>query len=169
MDIYEAIVTRRSIRKFTTDPVADEDVRLLLKCAMSAPSASNQQAWQFVVIRDESMRQTVSKSSPYTGMAAHAPLVIIVCGDLREEKAPGFWPQDCAAAIQNMLLAARGRNLGSVWCGIHPVREREDYLKKALALPDGVIPFALVCVGHTEMKFHEEERFLAERVHMGQW
>lgn len=169
MDLYEAIETRRSIRKFNAEPVTDEDVRLCLKCAMQAPSARNQQPWQFVVLREAAMRESVSKASPYTGMAAEAPVVIVVCGDLSLETAPGFWPVDCAAATQNLLLAARGINLGTVWCGIHPVKEREDFLKKVLALPEPIIPFALVCMGHSDVNFRALERFKAERIHEGAW
>lgn len=169
MDLYEAITSRRSIRKFTSEPLSDEDIRQILECAMLAPSARNQQPWQFVLLRDQALREAASRTSPYTGMCANAPLVIVVCGDLEEEKAPGFWPQDCAAATQNLLLAARGKDIGAVWCGIHPVQEREEYLKKLLNLPEKVIPFALVCLGHTEMKFHKENRFKAERIHEGGW
>lgn len=169
MDLYEAIDSRRSIRKFTGEELTEEDVRICLKSAMEAPSARNEQPWQFLVLRDAALREMASKASPYTGMAMEAPVVIMVCGDLRLETAPGFWPQDCAAATQNLLLAARGRNLGTVWCGIHPVQERVEYLKSAFALPKEVIPFALVCMGHTEVKFHVLDRFRPDRIHEGVW
>lgn len=169
MNLFEAIESRRSIRKFTEEEVTDEDVRICLKSAMEAPSARNEQPWQFLLLREASQRELASKASPYTGMAKDAPVVIVVCGDLRLETAPGFWPQDCAAATQNLLLAARGRNLGTVWCGIHPVQEREEYLKKVFGLPKEVIPFALVCLGHTELKFHSLDRFRADRIHEGGW
>ncbi len=169
MDLYEAIDSRRSIRKYTEEEVSDRDVRICLKSAMEAPSARNEQPWQFLLLRDAAQREMASKASPYTGMAKKAPLVIIVCGDLRLETAPGFWPQDCAAATQNLLLAARGLNLGAVWCGIHPVQEREEYLQKAFALPKEVIPFALVCMGHTTEKFHSQDRFRPDRIHEGIW
>lgn len=169
MDLFEAIETRRSIRKYTQEAVSGEDALALLKAAMQAPSARNQQPWQFVTIRDAAMREIISKASPYTGMARESPLVIIVCGDLSLASAPDFWPQDCAAAVENLLLAARGKNLGAVWCGIYPAQERVDYLKKALSLPENIIPFALVCVGHTDLKFHNIDRFKPERVHDGKW
>ncbi len=169
MDIFEALFTRRSIRKYTQGNVSDQDIELMLKAAMLAPSACNERPWHFIVIRDEKRREEVSKTSPYTRMAAHAPLVLLVCGDLREEKAEGFWIQDCSAAIENLLLAARGRGLGSVWCGVHPVAEREAYLRKLLNLPEKVIPLGLIAVGHPEQQFKEEDRFLPERVHQESW
>lgn len=169
MDIFEAIFTRRSIRKYTTEAVSDEDVEIILKAAMLAPSACNEQPWQFVVARDPEQRQKLSEVSPYTHMAAKAPVVIVVCGDLSEEKAPGMWVQDCAAATQNILLAARGRNLGAVWCGIHPESDREDKARKIIGLPEQVIPMSLICIGHPEQKFYEENRYRADRVHHEKW
>ncbi len=169
MDLFEAIDTRRSIRKFNDKEVTEEDVMTVLKAAMQAPSARNEQPWQFIVVRDPAMRETVSKSSPYTGMAAKAPVVIVVCGDARDEKSREYWPQDCSAAIENLLLAARGKNLGAVWCGIYPIQERVDYLKKVFTLPENVIPFALVCMGYSDQAFHYTDRFRPERVHMEKW
>lgn len=169
MDLFEAINTRRSVRRFTDEAVPDEDLALVLKAAMQAPSAVNQQPWQFVAIRDAALRGAVSKASPYAGMAAKAPVVIVICGDVREAKAADFWPQDCSAAAENLLLAARGAGLGAVWCGIYPEAERMESLKKTLGLPDGVIPFALICMGHTDQEFNYIDRFKPDRVHMDGW
>lgn len=118
MDIFEAMFTRRSIRKYTQDPVDDEDLKLLLKAAMLAPSASNRQPWHFVVVRDANVRAAIAERHPYAKMAADAPLLIVVCADLNEEKTPGFWVQDCSAATQNILLAARGQESGQ--CLVRP-------------------------------------------------
>lgn len=169
MDIFEALLTRRSIRQYTEEPISDDDLRTVLNCAMLAPSAKNEQPWHFVVVRDASKRQELSNTTPYTHMAAQAPVVIVVCGDLNEQKSEGFWPQDCAAAIENLLLAARGKNLGTVWCGIYPVEERVQYLKKALRLPEGIIPLGMVCLGHPARDFKQEDRFRQERVHLEEW
>lgn len=169
MEISEALRTRRSIRKFTAEEVSKDDIQTILQGAMLAPSACNEQPWHFVVVTDQAQREKLSHTSPYTGMAKEAPLVIIVCGDLREEKARGFWVQDCSAATENILLAARGLELASVWCGVHPEQEREEFIKKALGLPEQVIPFALVCIGHSRVEFKEVERFKPERVHYGAW
>lgn len=169
MDIFEALFTRRSIRKYTEKIVSDQDIEFMLKSAMLAPSACNERPWHFIVIRDAQRRMEVSQTSPYTKMAAHAPLVIVVCGDLAEEKAEGFWVQDCSAAIENLLLAARGRGLGSVWCGVHPVAERESYLRKLLNLPENIVPLGLIVVGHPDQHFTEAQRFMPERVHQESW
>lgn len=169
MDLFDALATRRSIRNYTAEAVGDDDLHELLDAAMHAPSAMNEQPWHFVVVTDKDQRELLSRTSPYTHMAAEAPLVIVVCADLNHEKATGMWVQDCAAATENLLLAARGKNLGSVWCGVHPEKDREDHIRAALGLPPSIIPFCLVCVGHTDKSFRTEQRFLEERVHRGKW
>ncbi|MBD5641957.1 MAG: nitroreductase family protein [Desulfovibrio sp.] len=169
MDLFEALKTRRSIRKYTSEPVSDDSIHALLDAAMHAPSAKNEQPWHFIVVRDPEIRAILAKTTPYTGMAAHAPVVIVVCGDMKCEKAPGMWPQDCAAATENLLLAARGENLGTVWCGVHPLKEREEHVRAALNLPAHIIPFNLICIGHPAQAFREEQRFREERVHRDKW
>lgn len=169
MDLFEALFTRRSIRKFTDQPIPDDDLRKILECAMYAPSACNEQPWQFLVFRDAGKKAMLAKTSPHTGMAERAAAVIIVCGDLSLEKAAGFWVQDCSVAVQNLLLAARGLGIGTVWCGVHPVQEREEYLRKHLELPENIIPFALVCLGWPEQPFKPADRFHEDRIHWEKW
>ncbi len=169
MDILEALHTRRSIRKYTDTEISDADLHEILKCAMLAPSACNEQPWHFVAVRDEGQRKVLSGTTKYTHMAANAPLVIVVCASMQDDKAEGFWPQDCAAAIENMMLAARGLNIGAVWCGIYPVEEREAYLRKALSLPEDIVPMGMVCLGYPEQHFHEVDRFREDRIHYEKW
>lgn len=169
MDIFEALRTRRSIRKYTDEAVSDEDLRLMLEIAMLAPSARNEQPWHFVAVRDKNLRDKLSTTTQYTHMAADAPLVIVVCADMRHDKANGMWPQDCAAATENLMLAARGKNLGCVWCGVHPVPEREAYVRQVLELPDEITPFGIICVGHPAQQFGEADRYRQERVHIDRW
>jgi nitroreductase len=102
-------------------------------------------------------------------MAAKAPLGILVCGDLSLEKFKGFWVQDCAAAVQNMLLAAHGLGLGAVWTGIHPLGEREDRFRAQFELPEHVIPFALVVIGHPAQASEAKNRYKKDRVHYETW
>ena len=106
MDVLEAIHTRRSIRAYQDQPVPKELVQQILTAAMYAPSAGNAQPWQFVVINDRKLLQQIPKVHPHAPMAEQAPLAIMVCGDLDMEKYPGNWPLDCAAAVENLLLAA---------------------------------------------------------------
>ena len=169
MDLIEAIHTRRSIRKFQRKPVPDDRVHDLLAAAMSAPSAGNQQPWHFVAITDPQILGKVPDINPYAAMAKGAPLAILVCGDLDLEKYPGYWVQDCSAAVQNLLLAAHGKGLGAVWTGIYPLSDRVEGFKKLCHLPEKVIPLALVVIGYPAQNLSAEDRFRADRVHWNSW
>ncbi len=169
MDIFDAIATRRSVRKYTDRPVTDEDIRTVLEAAMMAPSAGNAQPWHFVVVRDAALRARVAELNVYAAMARTAPAGILVCGDPRLEKYPGFWVQDCSAAIQNLLLAAHGFGLGAVWTGIHPVAEREEGCRRAFGLPAEVVPLGYIGLGHPDQHPHSGSRFREDRVHRDVW
>ena len=169
MDVMEAIHQRRSIRKYTDRRVPDETIRELLGAAMMAPSAGNAQPWQFIVITERESLVRVKDFNPYAGMAAQAPLAILVCGDLRLEKFPGYWVQDCAAATQNLLLAAQARGLGTVWTGIYPMEDRVVHFSRYFALPDQVIPMVLVVIGWPAQELKAEDRYNPDRVHRERW
>ena len=165
MNVSDAILTRRSIRKFTDEPVTEAQATALLTAAMAAPSAGNQQPWQFVVVRDKAMLEAVARINPYAVMAPKAPLGILVCGDTRAEKYAGYWVIDCAAAVQNLLLAAHGMGLGAVWTGIHPTQDRVEGFAKLFGAPAGVIPHSFIPVGHPAEEKQREDRYRPERVH----
>ena len=169
MDTLEAIMTRRSIRKYTDQPVSDELIEKLLEAAMMAPSAGNQQPWQFVVVQDKVTLSKIKDFHPYAGMAAKAPLGILVCGDTSLEKYPGFWVQDCSAAIQNLLLAAHAEGLGAVWTGIYPEMDRVEGCRKIFSLPENIIPLAFIPIGYPDQNPSSKSRFQAERVHKEKW
>jgi nitroreductase len=169
MDTLQAIHSRRSIRKFEDRDVASELVRELLAAAMSAPSAGNAQAWQFIVVRDESKRKAVGDINPYAAMSAKAPLGILVCGDTPKEKYPGYWVQDCAAAVQNLLLAAHARGLGAVWTGIYPLEDRVTGFAKLFDLPAGVVPLAYIPLGYPAQDLKPQDRYVEEKVHYDSW
>ena len=147
MDTLEAIFTRRSIRAFQDSPVGAAALETLLKAAMYAPSAQNEQPWRFVVITDRTLFARIMRVHPYAGMLKSAPLAILVCGDTRLEKDPGNWVIDCSCATQNILLAAHALGLGSVWSGIYPAEDRMRAFSEMLQLPEWVLPLAMVAVG----------------------
>jgi nitroreductase len=169
MDLIQVMLSRRSIRRYTQQPVTDEVIDELLKAAMSAPSAHNQQPWQFIVIRDRQILNEIPKFHPYAQMLKSAPLAILVCGDEKALSAPDYWPQDCAAATQNILLAAHSLGLGAVWLGVYPSQSRRQELKKLCALPDPITPFALVSIGHPTEGKPPANRYDAARVHYDRW
>jgi nitroreductase len=169
MDTLEAIRTRRSVRKYEGRPVPEEVVQQLLAAAMNAPSARNQQPWQFVVIDDGRILADVAEINPNAPMARNAPLGILVCGDLSLEKSPGYWVVDCAAAVQNMLLAAHALGLGAVWTGVFPREERMEGLRRLFKLPANVIAHSLVIVGHAAEHPSPHDNYRPDRVHRNGW
>lgn len=169
MDVLDAIRTRRSIRKYKDRPVPEELVQKILAAAMSAPSARNAQPWQFVVIEDRRILREIARINPNASMAADVLLGILVCGDLELEKSPGYWVVDCAAAAQNMLLAAHGLGLGAVWTGVYPRQERMDGLRRLCHVPEGVMPHSLVLIGYPAEAREAEDRYRPERIHRDRW
>lgn len=165
METLEAIHTRRSVRKYTDREVPEELVTELLRAAMSAPSAVNAQPWIFIVIDDREILDEIPTFSPYAGMCREAPVAILVCGDTTLEKAPGYWVQDCSAAIQNILLAAHDAGLGAVWTGIYPMKDRIEGFRKAFGLPEHVFPLGLVPVGYPAQKPDPQDRYTEDKVY----
>ena len=146
----DAIDLRASVRRFTDEPVTDEELRSLLEAAMAAPSAGNQQPWEFAVCREESLRHALAATSPYAKPCIAAPAVVVFL--MREEgiRFPPMAPQDLSAAIENMLLRAVTLGLGGVWMGIYPLEDRVEAVAKALGTDCHATPFALVAIGHPE-------------------
>lgn len=169
METLQAIHTRRSIRRFRSKPVAEDIIKDILAAAMMAPSAGNEQPWQFIVITDRDCLDAVVAIHPYASMAAHAPLAILLCGDLSLEKYAGFWIQDCSAAMQNLLLAAHDMKLGAVWTGIYPREDRVEKFRLRFALPSYVIPLGLAVIGHPDHYPECKNRFRPDRVHYNTW
>lgn len=169
MDLFEALYTRRSIRSFTNAPVAEADLETLLRAAMAAPSAGNAQPWHFVVVTERAVLDAIPGIHPYAAMCKTAQAAVVVCAELSLEKHPGNWVLDCAAATQNLMLAARGLGIGSVWCGLYPQQERMAAMAGLLRLPEGVAPHALVVLGHPAQEFKKIDRFKPERIHRNGW
>ena len=169
MDTLEAIHTRRSIRTYLDKPVPEALITKLLAAAMAAPSARNQQPWEFVVITDREILRAISSINPYAQMAENAPLAILVCGNLQVETSPGYWVVDCAAAAQNLLLCAHASGLGGVWTGTYPNEERMDGYTELLDLPEHILPHTLVVVGYPAEQPPHQDRFKPERIHHNGW
>jgi nitroreductase len=169
MDALNAIFTRRSVRAFRPDSVDPDSVRTILEGAMHAASAGDQQPWRFVVIQDRATLEAIAHEHPYASVVAHAPLAILVCGATRDLAHPDFWADDCAAATQNLMLAAHALGLGSVWVGLHPRADRMEILRRAAHLPEDVEPFALVPIGHPAERPGNPERYRAEWIRAERW
>ncbi|MDD2365054.1 MAG: nitroreductase family protein [Desulfuromonadaceae bacterium] len=170
MDTVDAIISRRSVRLFLDRNVEYEKIETVLKAAMYAPSAVNEQPWHFLVINDRKLFPAIMKFHPYASMLKTAPLAILVCGDLEKEVAAGNWVLDCSCASQNILLAAHSIGLGAVWAGVYPEEERMNSFSSLFRLPENVIPFALIVIGYSATVFSKQPaRFKAERISLNSW
>ena len=165
------LFARRSIRSFTSQPVSEEQIEMLLKAAMAAPSAGNRQPWHFVVVTDPDMRNKLADIHPHAQMVRQSPVCIVPCGEPRLSF-PGmndYWIQDLSAATENILLAAVGLGLGAVWCGVYPVPERVKGTRKVLGIPEEVVPFAYIAVGYPAERKEPRTQYDPSRVHRNRW
>ncbi len=169
MDALTAIFTRRSLRLYTPKPVSHDVIHDILKAAMSAPSAGNERPWHFIVLTDRALLDEIPKFHPYSAMLKQAHAAILVCGDPTREKHKGYWVLDCAAATENMLLAAHAKGLGSVWCGVYPTEDRVQNLRSLLKLPEHIVPFSLLPLGFPAETKETANRYDASRVHENGW
>ena len=163
----EAIFTRRSVRSYSDEPVEKEKIDKLLRAGMQAPSAMNKQPWEFLVIQSKKTLMDLSKMSMFAKMVASASLAIILLGDYREGQSQKFFPQDMSAASENILLEATELNLGAVWLGVHPISQRQKYIKDLFKLPEGVIPFSVIAIGYPKNKESNKfvDRYHQDKVH----
>jgi nitroreductase len=169
MEALQAIYERRSTRAFLDKAVEPQLVEKLLEAAAHAPSAGGAEPWHLVVVDDRETLDRIGRAQPTAEMAESAPLGIAVCGDPTRERVSGFWVQDCAAAAQNILLAAHALHLGAVWTGVYPVRNRVLRLRQLLELPSHVVPVSFVLVGYPARRLEPKEASLEGRVHWNRW
>lgn len=169
MDTFEVIHGRRSIRRYTGQAVPADVLEALVRAAMSAPSAGGEQPWHFVVLTQRRILNAIAEYHEYAAMLRAAPAAIAVCGDTGLEVYKGFWVQDCAAATQNLLLAAHAKGLGAVWLGVYPIEARVVNTQRLLGLPETVIPLAVVALGYPAERKEPADRYDALRVHWDRW
>ena len=165
------IFARRSIRKFLDRPVPPEVVRDVLDAAMAAPSANAMDPWEIVVAQNPDTLAKIAAGLPYGKMLAAAPVGFVVCGD--PARANGgqlsYMLQDCAACVENLLLALSMLGLGGVWLGVHPREDRIAHLKQLFHLPEEIIPIGVISAGYPAETPPPRTRFNAAHLHHEQW
>lgn len=169
MDALDCLMTRRSIRKYTDAPVDPALIDAALQAAMSAPSAGNAQPWHFVLVTDRATLDAIPDFHPYSAMCRQAQAGILVCAEPALEKYPDFWPIDCSAAVQNLLLALHAQDLGAVWVSVYPIQDRVENFRKLLGIPESVIPHSFIPIGHPDQPSGKADRFKPERIHRNRW
>lgn len=170
-DTLNFIFGRRSIRAYAPGEVAEADLQLMLEAAMAAPSAVAKDPWRFVVVRSKEKRERLAAELPNGQMLPQAALSIVVCGDLDEahDKQLSYLLQDCAAAIENLLLAAHALGYGACWLGVHPRENRVRHVSKVLGLPSSVLPVSIIALGRAGERKPARTRFNPSFVHQEQW
>jgi nitroreductase len=162
----ETIFQRRSIRKYTPQPVEREKLDLLLQAAMSAPSAMNCKPWDFILVTDPKKLALLRERLVFGNR--NAPAAIVVCGNPSHSINPAagmFWVQDCSAATENILIAAVGLGLATVWIGVHPVAMFVKTVRKILSIPRHVTPLCVIYVGYASETKPSRSQYDPARVH----
>jgi len=170
MNILEVIYSRRSIRKYQEKPVTREMLTDLLKAGMAAPSACNNQPWEFIAVDDESVMEDLRgnlRNGPYNAPAAIIPLYNEKIGN--NTNCNPFWQQDLSAAVENIMIAAAGMELGTVWLGTHPKQETIAKVQKILGIPEEIVPLAVIYVGYPQDKPEAGTKYNEDRVHWNQY
>lgn len=163
MDLFECIHKRRSIRKYKEQEVEREKIDQIIEAAMLAPSACNMQPWEFVIITDSTILSELKEGIQFGRY--NAPVAIMVCANTKLDKGVHSWDKDCSAAIENMLLAATGLGLGSIWIGVHGLPAAQKVASKVLNLPNHVIPFGMVYIGYGDEEKGERKSYNEKRVY----
>ena len=178
----DVIMSRTSIRSFTGEAVSAEQLETILKAGMAAPTAMNKQPWRFVVVTDKDKIAKVFASGFRGEMFTQAGAVIVVCGettmmmkpfgqpDAPETEVPNmFWYEDCSAAAENILLAAKALGLGAVWTAGYPAEERITPIAEALGIPAGVVPLCIIPVGVPAEDPAPKDKWNPDFIHWNQW
>ncbi len=151
MDAIEAIMTRSSVRSYTSQPVEEEKVEVLLRAAMAAPTGMNRQPWAFYVVENREKLDDIASKIRGARMAEKAPLAIVVCGDLNKAaQGSDSWRHDTSAATQNLLVAANALGLGAVWTAGYPYEDRMAVLRETLSIPENLVPLCFIPIGYPD-------------------
>lgn len=160
----ESIFHRVSIRKYEDRPVEPEKIEKLLRAAMAAPSATNQQPWEFYVVTNKEKIKQLADSSPYAGCAKGAPVVIVSAYRL-QCTIPAMAPIDLSIAMENLWLEADALGLGGVWLGTAPLEDRMKQVEEIVGIPEGQRAFAVFPVGYPAEAREQQDRFDPGRIH----
>jgi len=170
--LLDVIFTRKSVRSYTGEVVSKQDLDMLLKAAMAAPSGRNQQPWAFIAVTNPDTLKQLADGLPFAKMLPAAGSGIIICGySVPSTRSGGkdLWEQDCSAATENILLAAEAMGLGAVWTAVHPYPDRQDFIRNMLGIPSHIYPFSLIPVGYPTGAEQPKEKYDPGIVHWEQW
>lgn len=171
--VMQNILSRKSVRSYTSEPVSREQLDTLVRAAMAAPTGRDMRPWKFIVVDDRAAMRQLAAQLPYAKMLAEAPAAIVVCGDLSVVDDKGNpstnWMYDCSAATENLLLQAEAMGLGAVWTAAYPYEERLAAVVKAFNLPEHIVPLCVVPVGHPKGAPQPKDKYNKDNIHYNAW
>ncbi|MAG39108.1 nitroreductase [Candidatus Woesearchaeota archaeon] len=172
MNIFECIRNRRSIRKYTEQPIEFDKLTKIIEAGTFAPSAGNMQNWRFVLVTDKNVIKNVHEHCLHQEVVYNAQALIVVCG--LTEKAERLYGlrgkrlytiQNCACAIQNMLLEAHALGLGTCWVGAF----NEDKINSIFNIPENARPQAIITIGYPNEKPKHDRKDLSSVVYFNNY
>jgi nitroreductase len=167
------IMQRKSVRSYQDKPVQAEDLEKILRAGMAAPSAVNQQLWEFIVINRQDVLRKLGEELPYAKMLIHAHAAIVVCGNLNKtfdhNPQSTYWIMDCSAATENILLAVEALGLGAVWTAVYPDARRVESVRRILNLPQTVVPLNAIPIGYPERDEQPKDKWNKDALHWNNW
>lgn len=158
------ILERISVREYTDQPLDKETIDAILKAGFAAPSARDARPWEFLVVQDKETLQKMSKVSPNAYMLEHAAMGMVILADTRDIDL-GYACQDCAAATENMLVAAHKLGVGSCWIGCWPREERVENLRDIFPVPDYIQPFWMIAFGYPKSTRAVKDKWDEKKIH----
>lgn len=165
--VMQNILQRKSVRSYQKDrPVEKEKVENLLRAGMAAPSGKDKRPWEFIVVDERDLLDSLAAYLPYAKMLASAPMAIVVCAD---ETKSDYWYLDCSAAAENILLAAEAQGLGAVWTATYPYRERMEVVSRFLHTPSQVKSLCVIPVGYPMGEQAPKDKWDESRIHYNKW
>ena len=168
-ETINTIFERKSVRHLIPKEINKSEFDLLLRAAMAAPTANNSQPWEFIAIFDREMLDFLADGLIYGKMLKQSSAAIVVCGDLNNEKGRNHWIEDCAAATQNILLAAESMKIGAVWTAVYPDSVRIETVRKATGIPENIIPLSVIPLGYPTGEDKPKDKFKPNRIHWERW
>jgi len=171
-ETLKIIFARKSVRHFTDQDVSKEQLEMIVKAGMAAPTAVNMQPWSFVVVKERELLNQLAEELPYAKMLFQAPAAIIVCAIPEwsiEEHPKEYSIIDCSAATQNILLAVESMGLGAVWTAAYPRDDRMKSVRRILHIPEKIIPLNVIPIGHPTGEDKPKDKWKPDRVHWDKW
>ncbi|MCD8144368.1 MAG: nitroreductase family protein [Oscillospiraceae bacterium] len=172
MDAIQTIMSRRSVRQFTDQPITPEQLQVILDAATSGPSCVYAQDWDFIVVRDRAMLNRMADGNGRPAEPLRSCNVgILICGNLERAFPPAqdYWIIDGAIAGQNLVLAAAAQGIGSVWLGTYPQMERVENQRALFGLPEHIVPHSLIALGYPAEEEPRAKKPLPDCIHYEHW